>query len=192
MFRFRSRITLLVGALTFIYAVLAIGFIATSPDLGVRTVLVDRNLPDGVGEPLGVEIRTTSNIVFSGPRLASGARLLRVGDQPIHSSIDFVQSIDQLRSSKIPVGGHLPTGFEPGLLQEMDRLGLPTLIDVTDSGRWVEVEFASSILRAEPEDWQTQTTWLKVQSLPFQELALSLVWFVLQVGFCVLSGKSGF
>ncbi|WP_166819701.1 sigma-54-dependent Fis family transcriptional regulator [Thalassoroseus pseudoceratinae] len=188
MFRFRSRITLLVGALTFIYAVLAIGFVATSPDLGVRTVLVDRDLQDAVGEPLGVEIRTTSNIVSSGPRLASGARLLRIGDQPIYSSVDFVQSIDRLRSSKIPVGGHLPAGFEPGLLQEMDRLGLPTLIDVTDSGRWVEVEFASSILGAEPESWQTQTTWLKVQSLPFQELALSLVWFVLQVGFCVLSG----
>ena len=188
MFRSNSQVTLLAGALTFIYAVLAIGYIATSPDLGIRTVLVESNRQRSDELPSGVQISTTSSIVVSGPSLPSGVRLLRIGDQPVRSSVDVVQSINALRANKIPVGGHMPAGFEPGLLRELDRLGMPTVIEVGESGRWVEVEFAESELSTDPADWQTQTTWVKVQSLPFRELALTFVWFMLQVGFCLLSG----
>ncbi len=188
MFRSQSRVALIVGALTFIYSVLAISFIATSPDLGIRTVLVESDQSDSRDIPDGVEVRVTSNLVTNGPSMPSGVRLLRIGDHQIHSSIDVIQSINRLRDNKIPVGGAQREGFEPGQLTESDRLGVPTVIEIAESGRWVEVEFAEPVQSADPAEWETQITWLKVQSLPFRELALSLVWFVLQVGFCVLSG----
>jgi transcriptional regulator with GAF, ATPase, and Fis domain len=157
------------GGLVLLYSMVVLGFVATTPDIGIRTLMADPAWPNGVAD--GVVIRqvpAASDILGTHPQ--KGDRLIRIANWPVHTFIDFTQAAMRLRSEQIPPGGSLPPGSDPS-----EDSGLPSIVEV-DGARLVEVEFIPQGKTAA----EAMTTWLRIQSLPVPEVLFSLLWFVLQ------------
>lgn len=154
-----------------VYSVLVLGFVATSPDLGLRCLMVDES---ATGEgPGGVEIRATPHLEgFRGARPREGDLLVRVGDRPIRTFLDFTGVHMELRNAPIPPGGKLYAGADPS---ELGEFSLPWLVEDEEGHRFVRIQFV------EQAGGEPKTSWLLVQSLPLSEVLLSLVWFLLQL-----------
>ncbi|MCX7418241.1 MAG: sigma 54-interacting transcriptional regulator [Planctomycetia bacterium] len=167
--RWREKlIVTLCGSLMLLYCVLVLAYVATVPDLRLRVLLADDDRSrDQVAN--GVVIRDVSGMLNRGSDIVAGDILLRIGNQPIHSFGDFAQT---LRSLRRPVtrDGLLKAGDDPSRVREP----LPSLVEIEDGPRLVEVEFRHGDL--------TQTSWLVVQSLPLSDILLTFVWFILQLG----------
>ena len=170
---FYRRLFTALGVFVVVYCITVLGYVVTSPDFRVRCLLAD----DSEGVPAGmqgVKIQATPEAVCDGVMLRSGDILVRVGEQPIRNFLDFVHALNWLRNAPIPPGGTLRAGSRPSVEQEF--FSLPSLVEVKGVGRYVEVEFWR------PGTKRSQVTWQLVQSLPWSEIVLSLVWFVLQLG----------
>ena len=127
------------GAIVVVYSMTVLGFVATSPDIGIRCLMVDSPWPNGVST--GVVIRAipdASATQGTGPKI--GDRLVRIGDWPIKTFFDFTQSLMRLRNEPIPPGGaSLLDSVDPSELKHSD--GLPSLASYQDGSRSVEIEF---------------------------------------------------
>ena len=168
------------GAFVVIYSVLVLCFISTSPDLRVRCLLVnDRN---DASAPAGVEICSTPGLEHPGLHPRTGDVLVRVGEQPIRSFLDFSRQSIVLYNAKIRRDAHLHAGEDPS---ELDAAyDLPKLIKIEDGPRMVQVEYWK---RREGETPGFETSWLEIHSLPISEIVLSLFWFLLQLGIVIIS-----
>ena len=155
------------GAAVLLYCVVVMAFVVTVPDLRLRVLLVDEDRTPG-GE-LGLVIRDTPDIRCLGPQPAAGDILKKIGDHPIGSFVDFVKTSLSVRRTKIAPEWLLKIGDDPSKLT-----AAPSFLEVENNDRLVKVEFV--------HDGQAQITHVIVQSLPFSEILLTLVWFLLQLG----------
>ena len=169
----------LTGSLAVLYAVFVLGFVATSPDIRLRCLLVDESRTDG--ELGGVRIQKTSGMVCKGTPPREGDLLVRIGDRPVRSFLDFTNALSQLRDVRIPSGGRLDEGTDPSTLGDL----VPSLCEVGDGERLVEIEFWRA-------GWEQprKGSYLLIQSLPTGEIVLSLVWFLLQLGILLVATLS--
>jgi hypothetical protein len=83
-----------IGGLVIVYSVLVLSFISTCPDLRLRCLLI--NDPRNASAPPGVQIRTTPNLEHHGLYPRPGDILVRVGDRPIRSFLDFSRQTVEL------------------------------------------------------------------------------------------------
>ncbi|MEX0701261.1 MAG: sigma 54-interacting transcriptional regulator [Planctomycetales bacterium] len=184
------------GVATVGYAIVMLGYAATSPDIRLRALLVDGDLPalaelppnSQAGRPPGVLIRATPGLdadqdckgtLPTAGDSAAGRRpdvLQRVGELPVHDFPDFTNAIAALRNAKAPPGGTLEPGTDP-----LELEGVPSLVEYRDGSRWVEIEFRRPGIAAPIRSY------LRIQSLPPIELLTSFVWFVLQLGILSLA-----
>ncbi len=163
------------GAFIIFYCVLVLGYVATSPDVGLRCLLADQ-----AGGMPGVRIRDIEDLECKGPQPEVGDTLLRIGKSEVNTFLDFTSGLSALRNAPIPPGGQLDPGADPSELGQL----LPELVEVEDGQRLVRIEFSRP-------GWQSpQTSWLLVQSLPLGELILSFVWFLLQLGIFLVGALS--
>jgi transcriptional regulator with GAF, ATPase, and Fis domain len=171
--RYERWLFALTGSLAVLYSGFVLGFVATSPDIRLRCLLVDEGQVKG--EPSGVRIRSTDGMVCKGTSPKAGDMLVRIGDEPVRSFLDFTNALNQLRDARIPSGGRLDAGKDPSTLGDL----IPSLCEVGDGERLVEIEFWRA-------GWKRSRkgSYLLIQSLPTGEIVLSLVWFLLQL--CVL------
>ena len=167
------------GIAILFYCLLVLGFVGTSPDLGLRFLLVDdhekgpviRTVTDGL-QHKGSERPQPGDVLLAvGPTKIPGRRL-----QPIGTFVHFTRCLLTLRG-ETPVGGKLPQGSDPSEL----GTAIPPLVEIeaekwVDHKRMVEVEFER------PGREGTIKTWLLIHSLPFGEMLLSFVWFLLELG----------
>ncbi len=163
------------GSLAVLYGVVVLGFLATSPDLRLRVLLLDDDLSEAA--PPGVKIRMTPGLQCNGPRPEAGDVLLRVGDHSTRTFFDFTKALFELHGAPLPVGGSLDPGSDP---LELVAFSLPTLVQPGDGPRLVEIEFWDAATE------QTEKTWLPIHSVPIGEILVSIAWFLLQLGVGVI------
>ena len=163
------------GSLVLVYCVIVLAFVATVPDLRLRVLLRDEldEQPES-----GIIIREVPGIRCRGPQPAVQDVLQRIGDQRIRSFNDFARSLRQVHRAQVPREGLLNAGDDPSLVREP----LPRLVELETGERLIEVEFL--------HDGTPQISWVVVQSLPLDEVLLTLVWFLLQLGITVVGALS--
>jgi transcriptional regulator with GAF, ATPase, and Fis domain len=106
-----------------------------------------------------------------------GDILVRVGDRPIRSFLDFSRQTVELYNADIGRDAHLLAGSDPSELEAY----LPKLVEIEDGPRMVQVEYWK------PDTQTYETSWLTIHSLPMSELVLLLCWFLLQLGIVMIA-----
>src|SRR5687768_521479 len=96
------------GASVVAYAMAVLGFVVTCPDLRLRCLLAEER-----PHAFGVPVHVASNLAFRSPAgrpVIEGDLLLKVGDQPIRSSLDVIRQLMVLRTAESRLLRH---GDEP-------------------------------------------------------------------------------
>jgi len=157
-----------------IYSVLVLGYVGTSPDIGLRGLLADGDLsPDRPG----MMIRKVVDLTWERAEPRPGDVLTQIHDQPIRSFLDFAYILNRLRNATVSPSGHLDPDLD---LSAQEPRRLPSLV-VQKNVQKVEVQFYR------PSTGEQLTGWLTVQSLPLMDVLLSFVWLVLQLGIFAVS-----
>ena len=160
------------GAVAVVYSMVVLGFVATTPDLGIRCLIDDSPWENGVSDGVVIRMLPAGELSGKGMLPKVGDRLVRIGDWPINTFVDFAQALMRLRGAI--GGGSLPINSNSVNAKHAYRL--PPLWQDTNGTRFVEIEF----LRAGAARGKTATCYLPVQSLPIAEVLFSLFWFLLQ------------
>ncbi len=164
------------GALMSLYCLTVLGFVATSPDIGLRCLLVnDSRLGEDAPDHSGLEIKQIIYVPAdpgTGPR--AGDRLAEIGCKPARTFVHFAARLFDLRSAE-PFGGKLPA--DANLEQMGDQLAAIPVVERGDERsvqRFVQIKYwrEGRLLRA----------WLPLQTVPWQDVVLTLVWFLLEFG----------
>jgi transcriptional regulator with GAF, ATPase, and Fis domain len=169
------------GIAILFYGFLVLGFVGTSPDLGLRFLLVDDHSGPGIEvQAVSPSLKHKGNL-----RPQAGDILLALGPtklpqrrlQPVGTFMHFTRILFNLRG-EAPFDGMLQAGSDPS---ELTELKVPPLVEIeaarwTDRQRWVEVE----LMR--PGQPGTFTTYLLIHSLPVSEMGLSFIWLLLELG----------
>jgi transcriptional regulator with GAF, ATPase, and Fis domain len=163
------------GSLVLLYCVVVLAYVATIPDLRFRVLLHDEE--NAQNRP-GIIVREVPGIRCRGPEPEVGDVLQRIGEQPIRTFNDFARSLSQVHRAPVPREGLLKAGDDPSLVREP----LPKLVEIETGERLIEVEFL--------HNGTARTSWVLVQSLPLNEVLLTLVWFLLQLGITVVGALS--
>ena len=167
----RARLNWVIAALgigAVFYAVLVLGFVATSPDLQFRCLVADET-PDLDG----VSIQGAPESV-SALEPNSGDTLLTLNRQPTRTFLDFVQRLDELRD---PPPLTLPLGQHP---DDEARLQ-PGYTAVGEDSRFVQISFRSQISGEVVEHY------VPVGSIRFSTFGMTLFWFACQLGILVIA-----
>ncbi|MCH8828253.1 MAG: sigma 54-interacting transcriptional regulator, partial [Planctomycetes bacterium] len=155
------------------YCVTVLAYVTSSPDLRLRTLMVDDDAQDR--DPRGVVILATPGLgleEIKGAKPDKDDLIVRIGqrDEKTETFYDLTRQISSLRNEPIPPGGQVDTGTDPSELSY-----LPWLVEDPDGRRWVEIEFIRK------GDSELLTSYVLVQPLPLGEVVLSFIWFVLQL-----------
>lgn len=125
--------------------------------------------------PAGIVIQrfVSTGELFGHNLPRAGDRLLEIAEHPIATFMDFTRQLSALRRAEIPPGGLLYSD------SDLVKYGkdLPSIVQNSDGERFVEVKY----LRG----GESIRAWLPVGSLPVRDVAVSIVWFILQ--FCILT-----
>jgi transcriptional regulator with GAF, ATPase, and Fis domain len=162
------------GAATVLYCLIVLIFVATAPDLGLRCLLINSGDTNRTADS-GLEIRQTTLAVatdtLDGPR--PGDKLLEIARRPAHTFAHFAARLIELRGAE-PWGPKL--AVDESLRAKQDRL--PPIFARGDDV-FVEVKFAR-------RDGQVLRSWLPLRSVPWKDLTLTFVWFLLEFGIFAL------
>lgn len=155
------------SSLVLLYCVVVLAYVATVPDLRIRVLLTDDLATPSAS---GIVIRDVPGLRCLGSQPLVGDVLCRIHDQPIRSFNDFSRSLRRMRRAQVPPGGLLNSGVDPSVVREP----LPSLVELESGERLIAVEFLHA---GEP-----RTSWVFVQSIPLDEVLVTLIWFLLQLG----------
>lgn len=168
------------GILAIVYSVIVLGFVTTSPDLRIRAMLDSvEALPQTDGPSVaGIEIKATPDIktagAFSAPK--NGDVLTKIGEYPIRTFLDFSQVLSKLRNMDLPPGGQLQPKADP---TEHD---VPSMVEIQNSGRFIKIEYYSrDTSETSSVSYTMKTAWIQIQSIPSGDVAISLLWFSLEL-----------
>ncbi|VAX37512.1 Response regulator of zinc sigma-54-dependent two-component system [hydrothermal vent metagenome] len=159
-----------------LYAIAVLIFVAASPDLHLRCLISSKH---SKGD--SVPIYTLDNLESEIPVIQSGDQVQQLGNQKVQSFLDVMRGVSAIHGADIPPGGLLDEGESPGD-QSSDLL--PWLVEEQNGSRWVKVLFSKK------GTGQTQTTWLKVKTVTFWQLAMSLFWFLLELAILTVSAMA--
>ncbi|MCH9653812.1 MAG: sigma 54-interacting transcriptional regulator [Planctomycetes bacterium] len=163
------------GILAIVYSVIVLGFVTTSPDLRLRAMLDSVEAEPSLSLPAGIEIKATPGIVKTGPIPApkSGDILTKIGEFPIRTFLDYSQTLIVLRNMDLPPGGQLQPNSDPA---EHD---VPSMVEIQNSGRFIKIEYLS--VDPVSNTKSPKSAWIKIQSIPSGSVAISLLWFSLEL-----------
>lgn len=174
-----ERIALTVAAsFVVVYSVAVVWFVATSPDLGLRCLLIEETQP---GNPNGVALSAapdSTDIRVPNP----GDTLLAINEKPTRSFFDFCNRLWELREAKVEVGGNLLAGDDPS--EDSRNVALVKGHLPNPELRQVKIEFRKA------GDDEKQSPYINVEHLPAQEILLTLSWFFIQLVILILGGVS--
>lgn len=168
-----------VGTLTGLvvaYCVTVLWYVATFPDVGIRCLL-----PDGPRSPIGgIEIHQWMAASEHKNELGAkpGDQLIRLNGQEIETFLDFVSALESLRFAKIPPGGQLAPGSDPG------ELKVPPLVEVynrdpsREPERLVEIVYRST---KSPSPMLENRVYVPVRPIHVGDVAITIFWFVCQL-----------
>lgn len=160
------------GGCILAYCVFLLAYVATAPDARLRFLLVDSRLEGSVDRPFrweGIVIQRTPGLRQIGPKPTAGDRLKEVGGQKVVTALDYYRAMQSLRSATPPPGSQFFAGGDPL------ELGSPPLAQEQNGLLYVRARFSHSGTGVE------HTTYLAVQSVPVEDVGLTLAWFILQL-----------
>ncbi len=163
-----------------IYSIFVLGYVATSPDIGLRCLMTDE-ASETTDVTRGVVIREIPSAdSIKGAYPKKGDLLVRINESPIRTFMDFTRQVAALRDAPVPTGGtYYDVGFDPSELKKPKML--PALVEDKEFHRFVEIEWI------EQGTGEHRTCYLAVSSLPTGSVTFSLIWFVLQFGIFAVS-----
>lgn len=170
----------ILGGMATLYAIAILVFVAASPDLRLRCLLSSNQGKSESGKGF-VQIHMMPDLESELPAIQSGDRLLKLGHQEISSFHDIMRGISTLNVAETPPGGMLNEGVSPG---DQDSALLPWLVEDQRGNRWVKTQFSQQ------GSEKILTTWLKVKTVPFWQLAMSFIWFLLQLAILSVSAMA--
>ncbi len=181
--RQRKWILATLATITVTYCVAVLAFVATSPDLALRALLVNQ---DGVGPHNGVQIRRvllpvlakSEGIHHWGQYPQAGDYLISIAGHPLRGFHDFARAHVELRRSRI-APDVLPAGTDP-LEQEALKGGITPLIEFAGSDQ-VPTGRAAKVLLWRPEWKSPRESWLRIGEISAVEVAQTVLWFVLHL-----------
>ena len=160
-----------------VYCLTVLGFVATTPDLGLRCLLVNTGDNRSGPENRGLEIRQITKEAADGLRQRSfdlgdtprpGDRLVSIGNEPAYTFAHFAARLVDLRNAH-PFGNKLSDDTR---IREA-RSKLPTVF-AKGEDVYIEVGYL--------RDGVELRSWLPLRTLPWQDVTLTLVWFLLEFG----------
>ena len=186
------------GTLAIAYCITILAYVATSPDIRIRCLLLDSH-PAGLSADVhGIVIHKTTSATAVAPNLPRprvGDVLTEIGRQSVRSFFDFQQQVAALRSAPLAENGQLPHG---AIISELPDL--PSLVQNSARDRWVEIKFhtrtdpgalqekANAEVTPAAAVWSERTSYVLVQEIPPADIFLSLIWFLLQLAIFAVSG----
>jgi transcriptional regulator with GAF, ATPase, and Fis domain len=165
------------GISVVIYSVLVLGYVGTTPDIGIRGLLSDADSAEYQAEQItsGMVIQGFADFEHFGVKPAEGDILVRVSDRPVRSFLDFCSSLQYLRDAR--AFDVLEPTTDPSN-PDYPADAFPPLLSI-DGDRTVEIEF----LRG----GQSKRSWIVIQSMPLSEVLISFIWLVLQFAIFAVS-----
>jgi transcriptional regulator with GAF, ATPase, and Fis domain len=150
-----------------------LGFVATAPDLGLRCLLVNDARSDLDDGRVGLQIRQITSDSGRDPREGPrpGDKLIEIAREPAGTFVHFAARLLDLRSAEFPGRGNFS---DKDLLERADQL--PPVVQ-RDAERLVEVTFLPRGSLG-----PIQRAWLPLRSVPWQDVVLTFVWFLLVFG----------
>lgn len=163
------------GILVVIYSVVVLGFVVTSPDIRLRWLIsdsVELNPPHN-----GVQIWTIDGLEYLGEKPQSGDILLEVTRKPINTYLDLAAVMLELYDPPEYPGEQdlVVEHYDPS---EHPKESVPPIVRIHNGPRLAEIEYLS---RADPENPVVRRSWVAMDSLPWQELVPTIVWFLIQL-----------
>ena len=179
------------GTLAILYCIVVLTYVATSPDLRIRCLLLDSTRPSDLPASVQGVIMRKVELAHDGvaphlPVPAEGDILTQMAEGPVHSFFDFSRQISNLRRAPLKANGQLPEGADIAELMDV----APELIQDSSMVRWVRLEFytpSQSTDSETPSTWVRKETYVQVQDIPTSDIVLSLAWFLLQLGVFAVS-----
>jgi len=170
-----QRILTVCAACSYLFCVVCVWYVATSPDIGLRCLLKS-------DDPFasGVQVRAISNEISAyGDAVRHGDYVVELNGKPIRSFFDYVGELANLRSVVPRTGGRLRTvGFDTRLLSEPDP---PRLVESEDGRRFVLCRLRT------PED-VLQRAYLELTPPPTGGVLITLLWLMLETPIILISG----
>jgi transcriptional regulator with GAF, ATPase, and Fis domain len=167
--RFTRWILAVLGGLAVGYCVLVLAIVATTPDLRLRFLLVDSVSGAVASQPSnlpGIEIQQTPGIKWKGLQAPQpGDRLVAMDGRPVTNFLDFAKAQLALRNR----GGSPLYGEKDPLAAEAP------LVQDEEGNRWLKIEYVRS------RGGERLTSSIKLQSVPSDEVGVTLLWFLLQL-----------
>jgi transcriptional regulator with GAF, ATPase, and Fis domain len=168
------------GISVVIYSVLVLGYVGTTPDIGIRGLLsdegtLDENPESADNHTSGMVIRGFAEFEHFGTKPAEGDVLVRISDRPVRSFLDFCSSLQYLRDAR--AFDVLDPDTDPSN-SAYPQDAFPALVSI-DGDRTVEIEFL--------RDGQLERGWIVIQSMPLSEVLISFIWLVLQFAIFAIS-----
>ncbi len=186
------------GTLAIAYCITVLAYVATSPDIRIRCLLLDSHPPGLSPNVHGIvmhKVAAGTAVAPNLPRPRVGDVLTEIARQPVQSFFAFQQQVAALRNTPLAGNGQLAAGADISQLLS----NLPPLVQNSARDRWVEIKFHTR-RNAEVVDgdrkttggrvatWFEQTSYVLVQEIPTADIVLSLVWFLLQLAIFAVSG----
>jgi transcriptional regulator with GAF, ATPase, and Fis domain len=166
-----------IGVAIVLYCLAVLGFVATTPDLGLRCLLVSSPDSPSAAHARGLEICQITREAADGIRQrradlgdtpSAGDRLLEIAHRPAHTFAHFAARLLDLRNAQ-PFADKLRDDVN---IREHGNL-LPSVFTKGDDV-YVEVGYV--------RDGQELKSWLPLRTVPWQDITLTLVWFLLEFG----------
>jgi transcriptional regulator with GAF, ATPase, and Fis domain len=157
------------GVLTVLYCLAVLGFVATAPDIGLRCLLVNDPKTADQSAEIGLEIRQIVQDHSRDPREGPkpGDKLIEIARRPARTFTHFAARLLDLRSAEYPGRDQFS---KIDLLEHPDQLP-PVVQPPGGEERLVIVKFL--------HDGKGEQTWLPLRSVPWEDLVLTFIWFLL-------------
>jgi transcriptional regulator with GAF, ATPase, and Fis domain len=172
----RSQILLTAcAAVSFLFCIVAVWYVATSPDIGLRCLLTNDDLT-----MTGLEVRAISDETKSfGDSVRPGDHIVELNGRSIRSFIDYSGELARLRLASPGTGGRPGTeDFHARFLAEKEP---PALVQSDDGTRYVLCRFRT-------RNDVLQRAYLALQPPAAPAILLTLFWLMLEMPIVVLSG----
>lgn len=168
------------GISVVIYSVLVLGYVGTTPDIGIRGLLSDaREADEAPSEATpGMVIRGFAGFKHFGTAPAEGDLLVGIGGRPVRSFLDFCAELQYLRDAR--AFDVLDPETDPSAPAYPEDL-FPPLLSI-DGDRTVEIEFI--------REGKIERSWIVIQSVPLPEVLISFIWLVLQFAIFAVSAMA--
>ena len=176
---YRAFVALCTGIIV-TYCVTVLWYVATFPDVGLRCLLPsdpEENRLTGIN--IHQWIQPDGKRIDPSPK--PGDRLISLNGHRIGTFYDFVGAMEGLRSAKVPPGGQLAPGSDPG------ELKVPPLVEVYNSDPALPSERLVELIYLSPSSELANRVYVPVHPVSVFEISLTIFWFACQLSILAIA-----